>query len=273
MRVTRFDHAAIAVPDLDAAIVAYRELGFDVSAGGKHTGRGTHNAIIRFGLDYLELLSIYDRDLAIEHGSGELISFLERTGGGLIGFALASDDLDSIAAAWTSGFAPLGKPEAMERVRPDGFRLSWRLLIPGGTPWLRPWPFLIQWETPDEARVKRDAPGHHSNGASGVAGVTVTAGSVPALLPLYVHDLGLEGESEHGGKAVLDVGTTRIRLIEHPSKPGQKQPRSGLHEIELRVSDLKAAADQTGGTPDGNGGLLIPPERTIGARIVLVGAG
>ncbi len=56
----RFDHAVIAVQDLDAAMAAYRDLGFAVTPGGKHTGRGTHNAIIRFGLDYLELLAVYD---------------------------------------------------------------------------------------------------------------------------------------------------------------------------------------------------------------------
>jgi len=58
--ITRLDHAVIAVRNLDEAIGHYRSLGFDVSPGGHHTGQATHNAIVRFGLDYLELLSIYD---------------------------------------------------------------------------------------------------------------------------------------------------------------------------------------------------------------------
>jgi catechol 2,3-dioxygenase-like lactoylglutathione lyase family enzyme len=60
--ITRFDHAVIAVRDLEAATQQYQKLGFEVRPGGKHTGRGTYNSIIRFGLDYIELISIYDRD-------------------------------------------------------------------------------------------------------------------------------------------------------------------------------------------------------------------
>ena len=53
---SRFDHLVIAVRDLDAAIARYQHLGFEVTPGGKHTGRGTYNALIRFGLDYIELI-------------------------------------------------------------------------------------------------------------------------------------------------------------------------------------------------------------------------
>jgi catechol 2,3-dioxygenase-like lactoylglutathione lyase family enzyme len=60
--LTRFDHAVIAVRNLDEAIRLYSRLGFEVDAGGRHTGLGTYNALIRFGLDYIELISIYDQD-------------------------------------------------------------------------------------------------------------------------------------------------------------------------------------------------------------------
>ncbi len=66
--ISRFDHAVIAVRNLDAAISAYRALGFEVSPGGHHTGLGTYNAIIRFGLDYIELL-------ALPHGKSSFVRF------------------------------------------------------------------------------------------------------------------------------------------------------------------------------------------------------
>src|SRR3989442_10410930 len=54
--ITRFDHAVIAVRDLDQALRLYRDvLGLDARPAGRHTGLGTHNGIVRFGLDYLEL--------------------------------------------------------------------------------------------------------------------------------------------------------------------------------------------------------------------------
>jgi hypothetical protein len=58
--ITRFDHLVIGVRDLHMASDAFRRLGFDVRPGGNHTRLGTHNALIRFGLDYLELLAIHD---------------------------------------------------------------------------------------------------------------------------------------------------------------------------------------------------------------------
>lgn len=188
---------------------AYRAAGFDVTAGGKHTGRGTHNAIIRFGLDYIELLAIYDQAEERAHG-GDLSALLAREGGGLVAFAVATSHIDEIAAAWTSRFAPVGKPEPMERLRPDGYRLSWRLLIPGGSPWGKPWPFIIQWDTPDAERLVRDAPGKHANGATGIAGVTVATASPEKLMPLYVDDLGLAAESPGS----LRLGTCTVRLSE-----------------------------------------------------------
>ena len=58
--ITRFDHLVIAARDLDAASQRFRALGFEVRPGGEHPGQGTRNAIVRFGLDYIELLAIRD---------------------------------------------------------------------------------------------------------------------------------------------------------------------------------------------------------------------
>ncbi len=58
--ITRLDHVVLAVADLEAAVERFRTLGFSVMRGGEHPGFGTENAIIRFGLDYLELLHVRD---------------------------------------------------------------------------------------------------------------------------------------------------------------------------------------------------------------------
>src|SRR3989442_5792477 len=82
--ITRFDHAVIAVRDLDQALRLYRDvLGLDAHPGGRHTGLGTHNGIVRLGLDYLELLAVADR--AEEEASGPtsaaLVDYLTRREG------------------------------------------------------------------------------------------------------------------------------------------------------------------------------------------------
>src|SRR5215472_5471858 len=120
--VTRFDHVVIAVRDLDEAIFRYQALGFDVRPGGRHVGLGTHNAIVRFGLDYLELISIYDQAEAAAGragGIGTLVDFFSKREGGLVGYALATSTMEQEAEYLRqSEFA--SEPFAMQRMRPDG---------------------------------------------------------------------------------------------------------------------------------------------------------
>ena len=59
--LTRIDHVMICMPDLEEGIAAFRRIGFTVTPGGVHPGKGTHNAIAFHREDYLELLSVHDR--------------------------------------------------------------------------------------------------------------------------------------------------------------------------------------------------------------------
>ena len=133
--ITRFDHVLVAVQDLDHAINLYRtQLGLDANAGGRHTGRGTHNGVVRFGLDYIELLAVYDVDEIKAAGKRALLhDYLQTHEGGMLAYCLATDDIDALATHFVQvGLDAVG-PFAMQRTRPDGLTLNWRLLIPDGT--------------------------------------------------------------------------------------------------------------------------------------------
>ena len=60
--LTRIDHVMICVPSLEQGIDAYTRIGFNVYPGRRPPGQGTHNAIAFHGEDYLELMSVSDRD-------------------------------------------------------------------------------------------------------------------------------------------------------------------------------------------------------------------
>src|SRR6184192_140907 len=91
----RFDHAVILVADLARASDAFAKLGFTVSPGGAHTGLGTHNAVIRFGVDYLELLAVRDEQEALlaRSSTSSVVERIRRGKGGLASFALATADI------------------------------------------------------------------------------------------------------------------------------------------------------------------------------------
>ena len=168
-----FDHAVIAVNDLDAAIEDYQALGFTVKRGGVHANRATHNALVVFqDGTYLELLArtgeapisgLVDFSTLLDHGEG------------LVGFALRCGDIEmEVKRLKHVGFA-VGDIIPGERRREDGTLIQWKsALIEGGFA-----PFLIQDVTPRNLRIPIDAAlTTHANHAVGIKGVEVAVVSV-----------------------------------------------------------------------------------------------
>jgi catechol 2,3-dioxygenase-like lactoylglutathione lyase family enzyme len=187
----RFDHLVIAARDLEAASADFHRLGFDVRPGGRHVGFGTRNAIVRFGLDYLELITVDDEQLALRTSRGALVEFLRDHEIGLCAYALATDDLDSLAHLAHESGIEMNGPFSMQRRRPDGSLLTWRLLVPDGNQYFKPWPFFIQWDLPDVERLALEPRGAHPNGAIGVASLEVATHDLRAA-GNWTNALGLE---------------------------------------------------------------------------------
>lgn len=157
------DHLVYAAPGLDAGIGAMAErLGVTAAYGGKHTGIGTHNALLSLGRSvYLEIIAP-DPDQPppsepLPFGLGELHE------PGLAAWALAVTDIESRAeSARNAGHDP-GTVVRMTRALPGGGELSWRLTIRRPSAGDGLVPFLIQW----------DAGGPHPS-ASSPGGCTLT---------------------------------------------------------------------------------------------------
>ena len=144
------DHLVQYVPDLDVGIAdAEARFGVRPAVGGRHPGRGTHNALLALGTAYLELISddpdqpdpATPRPFGIDDLTSErLVTFAVRPAGGE-----TLDDL--IGALRAIGIDP-GPTSAMSRATPSDDELRWTLTFPderfGGAV-----PFLIDWgDTP-----------------------------------------------------------------------------------------------------------------------------
>lgn len=143
----RFDHAVIAVRDLQHAIDVFREvIGLDARVGGRHAGRGTENAIIRFPDSYLELLSLFDADkeIAVSGLRGRVLAdFIAQREGGLVGYCLTTEEIFRRAEELRSSGLDVPEPLPVSRTLPSGHVLRWHVLLVSGVNWRRPWPFLI----------------------------------------------------------------------------------------------------------------------------------
>jgi catechol 2,3-dioxygenase-like lactoylglutathione lyase family enzyme len=200
----RLDHVMIVVRDLERAAAVYQRLGFRVIDGGRHTGLGTYNKIVRFGLDYLELLAVYSEEEAARFASRRAIMDFLRQREGAFTYALAVRGLPEDA--------PAG--EDRERKRPDGSVLRWRTAyqnLMGQQP-VRP--FLIEWQEGDAellARYQHEGEaGGHSNGALAWTGITIGVPDIEAARAAY-REL-LSKEQPAGVGFVLGGGIQQLTI-------------------------------------------------------------
>jgi hypothetical protein len=287
--LTRIDHVMICVPALQQGIDAYTRLGFNVSPGGMHPGQGTHNAIAFHEKDYLELLSVRDRDQYLAgHPGGGLLEFLAR-GGGLRYIAVQSDDLVADVAQMRQRGVDVSDPHAGERQTPTGQVLRWKAATLG----LRnPLPlFFIEHLTPLHERRQASQAGTHPNGTLRVDRVYIAVVAVAATAETYSHVLGMpvpkvqRGTVIKADMTVFDLGPTGLTVAQ-PAEPGPAADAlarrgPGPFQVLYRTRSMDAAARWLGdhGVPPpvrgirntGEQAMLVRPDDACGAYIGFVG--
>jgi catechol 2,3-dioxygenase-like lactoylglutathione lyase family enzyme len=219
------DHVVIVVADLDRAIASFEALGFTVVRGGRHTGLGTHNALIAFADGaYFELIAF--RVPASTHRWFAAVS----NGGGLTDFCMQTGDLDADAAIFKRAGTAVSEPFAMERERPDGYMLKWVLAV-AEPPSAGAVPFLIRDITPRDERVPRARA--HRNGAAGIRTLTVAVEDAAAPRAFYERVLGARGEVCRRE----DLGAAGVRFVVAPD--------AAQHELQFvaPVSETGVAAE------------------------------
>lgn len=287
----RFDHGVVAVRDLQHAIHLFHDfIGLAARPGGRHAGRGTENAIIRFRDSYIELLSLFDaeKEIAVSGLRGRVLAdFITDREGGLAGYSFTTTEIVRQAEALRGSGLDVPEPLAVSRMVPAGHTLRWRVLLPEGVNWRRPWPFLIQADPANADHEANEPPGDHPLGATGVAGVTVIVERIDRVRALYGKHLGLELQRED---RVPELAADRARFIHEgftvdllapvgagPVRSELDSAGEGLFQLLLRVANLDAARAWLARSgialqpaPGQPGGWLIPPERAAGARLALI---
>ena len=290
--LTRIDHVMICVPDLAQGIEQYRKLGFNMHAGGVHTGKGTHNAIAFNQDDYLELLAVRDpaeyAAASGSFGSGTLPQFIA-AGGGIRYVIIQSDDLAAdVAAMRTRGVDVSDVMDGLRRTA-DGQVLRWKLATLGAG---NPLPlFFIQHLTPVEERRRQVPGGEHPNGVYTLERAYIATPDVEAAAAAYAKVLGLPQPAVQRGTvimsnmAVFQIGPTGLGIAQ-PYGPGPaadalERRGPGAFQALYRTASMGAAArwaEQHGIPPlprgvrnTGEHAMLATPDVACGAYIGFVG--
>jgi catechol 2,3-dioxygenase-like lactoylglutathione lyase family enzyme len=243
------DHVVILVPELDAAVESYTRLGFTVVPGGRHNV-ATHNALIAFEDGaYIELIAFWED--APKHRWYRVLAL----GGGLVDYCMRTDDLaGDVSRLRASGIA-MSADQPMSRLRPDGYRLEWKLALATETQGVTP--FLIEDVTPREQRVPSQT--DHANGVTGISTLTVAVRDldVPARLsPL----LGPSTSMEHRIRYISDGH--RLDFI----VPGLDAEKAG-HVSHRGMGGVFALSLKTAGPQ-----ATIDPAQSQKARLFLIHA-
>lgn len=163
------DHIIYATRDLDVAASRFdHEFGFGSVEGGRHPGWGTSNRIVPLGRSYIELIAIVDASEAAGSAFGRWVGAAARQHDGLLGWVLATVDIDEVARRLDLTVTP------GSRTRPDGVTVSWRLAGLDHAITHAGFPFFIQWETPPDLHPGR-AIAEHRVTPRGIAWVEVAA--------------------------------------------------------------------------------------------------
>jgi Glyoxalase-like domain len=135
-----FDHALIAVADLEAAAHELEaQHGLASVEGGRHPGWGTANRIVPLGDTYLELVAIVDRAEAAQSPLGKWIGRAKPGVAKPLGWAVRPGGLDAVAGRLSLTIQP------GSRLMPDGEVLRWRLAGLEQAIAEPPLPFFIEW--------------------------------------------------------------------------------------------------------------------------------
>jgi hypothetical protein len=229
------DHLVIAVVDPDAAA---REvagaLGLEPGGGGRHDGLGTFNRLIWLGDSFLELIGVDDPGLAAASWVGAPTLRALEAGGGLVTWAIATDDIDGDLERLRSTATDLAAPIEGERRRPDGEVVRWRLAAAMTLGATRP-PFLIEhvagsaeWTAADRAS-RAAGPARLAILELAVDDVAATGGAM-----LRTVGLRLRPSLVGGGARDADIGKQRLRLRPR-GVPGAGTP-SPVATIHLTVA-------------------------------------
>ena len=288
--LTRIDHVMICVSDLQQGIDAYTRIGFNISPGGVHPGKGTHNAIAFHEEDYLELMSVHDRDEYLSSNpTGGLLAFLAQ-GGGFRYVAVQSDDLVADVAQMRQRGVDVSDPLPGGRQTPTGQELRWQAAALGPR---QPLPiFFIEHLTPlHERRRQALQAGPHPNGVLRADRVYIAVADVVAAAEAYSHVLGMptprvqRGAVIKADMAVFDLGPTGLTVAQ-PAEPGPAAEAlarrgPGPFQVLYRTRSMDAAARWMAdhGVPPpargirntGEQAMLVRPDDACGAYIGFVG--
>lgn len=271
------DHPVVAVRDLEQAAETFRRLGFTLTPKGHHAEWGTANYCAMFGQDYIELLAAEG-----DGAEAERVRAFTKTGDGMIGLSLATDDATAAAEALRRTGLVVGQPRSLSRRLDDShgtvLTFSEVPLPPNATPGIAS--RLVQHVTAQRERFPQWLV--HPNTAMGITCITAIMDEPIGLLAEYDRVFGPHTAIPTDNTVAVHMGRGLV-FLSAPDDLTQLHPEAELDEappppalvvLVLQVADTdKAAAllkaNRVEFSRDREGTIRIPPSEACGVFLEL----
>ncbi len=263
------DHLVLCVNDLDAAIAAYRQLGFTVTPRANHPF-GTGNALIQLDGMYIELLSVVEpskiaeTDLAVPFSFPVYNRDYLRHREGMSMLALQSSDAETDREVFMAAGAAVPPVFHFERdaktPQGDTVEVAFSLAF-ANHPLLRnAVAFVCQHRHPPENFYFPEYQ-THANGALALGKVIISHWAADAVSEFY--------EGINVGGLVETLHTDE--LVEKYGFDDRLFPSDGFAGFELIVDDIDKISDAAMalGAVKMNGLLILPPSAFFGTLVVI----
>ncbi|MET1249466.1 VOC family protein [Sporolactobacillus sp. STCC-11] len=161
MAVLNWDHTMINVQNVDQAARFFGDHGIVFARGGRHEKWGTENALGYFGLNYIELISVYDEARAKNFPRAgasavyDAVHDYEQNVQRINTLAIRTSDIEATHARLKQAGVPAGDIEVGKRLDEQGHLITWSIFFIDGTIDGLPYPFFIQWQGSDETREQK----------------------------------------------------------------------------------------------------------------------
>ena len=273
------DHVLIAVRDLDAAKDTFERLGFKVTPEGRHPGRGTSNRLVVFGGEYLELISVHDREGDLFRPN--LPSFLDEREGLFI-FSMGTPDVHGRARSVREAGVLITDPVKGSRQAADGTTAySWTQaeIDPEAMPGSQTF-FIQHNHTIEERYTEPLDPTSHPNGVTGISSLSLAVKDADGAARRWTDVFGLVRVSEEAGCVLLGFENSSLDFCQPDGGDDAlgefiETWGEGPYRIVFSCKDL----DATEALLKGNGvegvercgdSLVVPPGSAQGVRMSFV---
>ncbi|MGL4438458.1 MAG: VOC family protein [Bosea sp. (in: a-proteobacteria)] len=249
MAARGLDHLVLGVNDLDAAGAFYEKLGFIVGARNRHPW-GTHNRIVQFPGTFLEIVTVGEPELIVEHAPGQFSfgAFVRDAltrGEGFSMLVLESTDAKADNAAFHASGIGHFEPFFFERQAkgPDGSTVRVAFTLAFAANPLAPEQAFFVCQQHEPQNFWNPAFQSHPNGALSVSAVSFVS-PVPCDHSGFFEAFSNVDQpviSDHGLSFGLPRGRIELVTPEFASRTfGYKDAATALASFTITVADMPA---------------------------------